>query len=121
MAGLLVVPATPYSCSNFARLACWEPPIKLKRTLGLSVRMGRSAIASQRPRTQIFGDVTGSLCDSMPLDLSPAVFTPPQLVLFETAGRRGIATLLEDAPAQPPLRRRFVPKGHSESSQVTAI
>ena len=57
----------------------------------------------------------------MPLDLSSAVFTPPPIVHFETAGRRGIATPLEDIQPQPPLRRGFVPKEHSESSQVTAI
>jgi hypothetical protein len=53
----------------------------------------------------------------MPLDLSPAIFTPP-IVIFETAGRRGIATPLEDMPAPPPFRGWIEP---STSSQVTAI
>jgi hypothetical protein len=57
----------------------------------------------------------------MPLDLSPTVFTPPPIVLFETASRTGVATLLDDVPAPPPLRRRTALKEHSESSQVTAI
>jgi hypothetical protein len=57
----------------------------------------------------------------MPLDLSPAVFTPPPIALFESAGRRGIATPLEDVPAPPPSRSRIVRKEHAESSRVTAI
>jgi hypothetical protein len=56
----------------------------------------------------------------MPLDLSSAVFTSPPIVLFETAGRRGIATAFEDIPAMPPLRSRIEPKGHFES-RVTVI
>jgi hypothetical protein len=55
----------------------------------------------------------------MPLDQSAAVFTPPPIVLFQTAGQRGIATLREDVPARPPLPRPFVPK--NESSHVTVI
>ena len=62
----------------------------------------------------------------MPLDLaSLTAFSPPPVVLFEPAGRRGVATAtptIEDSPpAPPPWRRWSAPPENLFHSQTTTI
>jgi hypothetical protein len=61
---------------------------------------------------------------SLDVPSSTAAFSPPPVVLFEPAGRRGIATStpFEDGPPPPPPpRRRIVPQEGAFQSRATAI
>jgi hypothetical protein len=59
---------------------------------------------------------------SLDVPSSTAAFSPPPVVLFEPAGRRGIATStpFEEGPPPPP-RRRIVPQEDAFQSRATAI
>jgi hypothetical protein len=61
----------------------------------------------------------------MPLDLpSPTTFSPPPVVLFDPAGRRGVATAtphIEDSPPARPRRTWSNPPENPFQSQTTTI
>jgi hypothetical protein len=60
---------------------------------------------------------------SLDVPSSTAAFSPPPVVLFEPAGRRGIATApsFEDSAPVPPRRRWSPPRENPFQSQTTTI